>query len=345
VLPALWALGLAGPLASCAKRGPPSGGPPDLEPPRLVSTLPDSGAAHVPVDARPSLTFSEGMEPRSTGESVSLAPPIEITRQRWKGRTMILDLAHPLAPHHTYTMIVGGQARDRHGNAFGAGATIVFSTADTFPPGVIAGKVDAHGFEPLGTSLWCYDVGRGHAPDSTARDFDAIGFADKNGVFKVAGLTVPGRYRLWAFADLDGNRSYEPSRDILYPVDTTFALDPAHPRAEQLTIRVVNPRAPTRVKGAVLDTVAGITEGLLRVFAVSDSDSTKRVVTDVETAGGFQLDLDPGPWKLRAYRDRDKNRLWNPATEPASQPLGIRLEPADEIKDLVLVLVRPRGVP
>jgi hypothetical protein len=320
------------------------GGPPDLEPPRLTASFPDSGTARVPVDAQVSLTFSEGMEPRSTGESVALAPPVEILRQHWKGNTLRLDLAKPLEPHHTYTLIVGGQARDRHGNPFGAGATVVFSTADSFPPGAIAGKIDAHGFEALGTSLWCYDVGLGHAPDSTARDFDAVGFADKAGVFQVAGLAVPGRYRLWAFADLDGNRSYEPARDILYPVDTTFALDPAHPRVEGLTLRVINPRAPSRLMGAVLDTL-GDTEGLLRVFAVSDSDSTKRTVVDVQSEGGFQIDLEPGMWRIRAYRDRDKNRLWNPAEEPASQVLGVRLEPADEVKDLVLVLQRPRRVP
>jgi len=341
---ALLLLALICPLASCAKRGPPSGGPPDLEPPRVVSTFPDSGAARVPRDARISITFSEGMEPRSTNESVSLAPPVEILRQRWSGRTLTLELAQPLAPSHTYTLIIGGQAHDRHGNAFGAGATVVFSTADTFPAGVIAGRVDARGFEARGTSLWCYDVGRGHAPDSTARDFDAIGFADAKGSFRVGGLTVPGRYRLWAFADLDGNRSYEPSRDILDPVDTTFALDPGHPHVEGLTLRVINPRAPARVKGAVLDTL-GDTEGVVRVFAVSEADTTKRIVTDVENEGGFHLELEPGLWWLRAYRDRDKNRLWNRGEEPASEVLGIRVQPADDIKDVVLVLQRPRGVP
>jgi len=209
---------------------------------------------------------------------------------------------------------------------------------------LIAGKIDARGFEARGTSIWCYDVGRGHAPDSTARDFDAIGIADANGSFRVAGIAVPGRYRLWAFADLDGNRSYEPSRDILDPVDSTFALDPAHPRVEGLNLRLVNPRAPARVKGAVLDTLA-ITEGVLRVFAVADSDSANRIVTDVESEGGFHLELRPGLWWLRAYRDLDKNRLWKRDEEPASEPLGIHVQPADDIKDVVLVLVRPRGVP
>jgi hypothetical protein len=186
-------------------------------------------------------------------------------------------------------------------------------------------------------------VGKGHAPDSTARDYDAVGIADAKGVFQVAGLAVPGRYRLWAFADLDGNRSYEPSRDILYPVDTTFALVPAEPRAEGLTLRVINPRAPARIKGAVLDSLQ-ITEGTVRVFAVSDSDSTRRVITDLQSEGGFVLELEPGLWWIRAFRDLDKNRVWKRDEEPASEVLGIHVQPADDIKDVVLVLQRPRGV-
>jgi hypothetical protein len=282
------------------------------------------------------------MEPRSTGESVELAPPIEFLRQRWNGRTLTIELADSLERGQTYTLVVGGQARDRHGNPFGAGATVVFSTADTFPRGAIEGRLEARGFDAEGTALWCYQQGR--APDSTARDFDAIGIADRDGAFRISGLAVPGRYRLWAFADLDGNRSYEPERDILHPVDTTFALDPALPAAAGIALRLVNPRAQSMVRGAVLDSL-GVAEGALWVFATSDSDTTVRIFSEVQKQGGFELQLRPGLWWLRAFRDLDKNRAWKSGEEHASEPLGIRVEPADDIKDVVLVLVRSRGVP
>jgi hypothetical protein len=335
---------LAATLAGCAKKGPPSGGPPDLEPPRVVSSAPDSGASRVAPDAHLSVTFSEGMEPRSTGESVSLAPWVEFRQRRWSGRTLTLLPARPLDRGRTYTLFVGPQARDRHGNALGTGATVVFSTADSFPPGAIEGKLEARGFGGPGTFLWCYDVGRGHAPDSTARDFDALGLADVNGAFRVVGLPVPGRYRLWAFADLDGNRSYEPSRDILYAVPTTFELTPAGPRALVPDLVVVNPRAPGRVKGSVIDTL-GEDKGVLRVMAVADSDTTLRKLVDAGEENAFEIELEPGRWRLRAFRDLDKNRGWKAGEEPASELLRVRVEPADEVKDVVLVLRRPSGVP
>jgi hypothetical protein len=85
----------------------------------------------------------------------------------------------------------------------GSGATVPFTTAGTFPPGGLEGTVDARGFDAPGTYLWVYDDAQGRLPDSTARDFDALGIADARGRFEVMGLSVPGRYRVWGFADLN----------------------------------------------------------------------------------------------------------------------------------------------
>ncbi len=339
-----FALLLLAVLAGCAKKGPPTGGPPDITPPRVIATHPDSGQARVPLDAVLSLTFSEGMEPRTTNESVSLAPRIEIKRHRWSGRTLSLELAHPLKAHQTYTMFLTEGAHDLHGNLLAGGSAVVFSTADSFPPGRITGRIDAKGFSALGTALWCYEDRPGHVPDSTARDFDAIGIANAEGVFRIDGLAVPGRYRIWAFADLNGNRSFEPESDVLAPADTVFALDPAHPAAGPVLLHLANPRAPGVLSGAVLDTL-GDSLGVTRIVAVADSDTSARIMRDVDPKGGFGLQLKPGRYRIRAFRDLDKNRLWNPEKEPASDELLFIVEPASEVKDLVLVLRRPRTVP
>jgi hypothetical protein len=87
---ALTLIGATLALGACARKESPSGGPPDLDAPTLVSSTPDSGASGVPVDVRPTLTFSEGMEPRSTGDAVSIAPPVEIRQRRWSKHTLTL---------------------------------------------------------------------------------------------------------------------------------------------------------------------------------------------------------------------------------------------------------------
>jgi hypothetical protein len=322
-------------VTGCARKGAPSGGPPDLVPPRVVSSEPDSGKAGVPLDARLSVTFSEGMEPRSTGESVSLAPRVDIRQRRWSGRVLTLLLEDSLRANQTYTLFVGPSARDRHGNSMGSGRTVVFSTADSFPPGLLEGKIEARGFEVEGTYLWCYRGGR--APDSTARDFDALGLADAQGRFRIPGLPVPGSYRLWAFADLNRNRSFEPDKDVLAPADTLLELTVARPVAQDLSVRAADPRAPGRVRGLVVDPT-GDTLGVFRVIAVAEEDTTRRVFAEPDEKGTFDLKLAPGKWQVRAWRDADRNRAWKMDSEPGSELEHFTLEPAQEINDVHLVL-------
>jgi hypothetical protein len=324
-------------LAGCARKGAPSGGPPDLVPPKVVSCEPDSGKARVPLDARISVTFSEGMEPRATGEAVSLAPRVGIRQRRWSGRELTLVLEDSMRANQTYTLFVGPSARDRHGNSMTSGFTVVFSTADTFPSGVLEGTIEARGFAVAGTYLWCYRAGR--APDSTATDFDALGLADAEGRFRIPGLPVPGSYRLWAFADLNRNRSFEPDKDVLAPADTIIELTAEHPVALGLTARVVDPRAPAHVRGIVTDPT-GDSLGVLRVVAIADEDTARRVSAEPDSKGTFSLKLGRGKWQVRAWRDADGNHAWRVESEPASEIEHVTLEPAQEINGLRLVLRR-----
>lgn len=327
-------------LAGCARKGAPSGGPPDLVPPRVEACAPDSGKARVALDARLSVTFSEGMEPRSTGDAVSLAPRVDIRQRRWSGRELTLVLDDSLRANQTYTLFVGPTARDRHGNSMTSGFTVVFSTADSFPAGVLEGRIEARGFAVAGTYVWCYRDGR--APDSTARDFDALGLADEGGRFRIPGLPVPASYRLWAFADLNRNRSFEPDKDVLAPVDTTVELTAARPIVEDLMVRVVDPRAPGHVRGIVTDPT-GDTLGVFRVIAIAVQDTTRRVLAEPDDKGLFDLKLEPGKWQVRAWRDADGNRAWRMDAEPASEVMHYQMEPAQEINDVRLELKRWAG--
>ena len=73
------------------------------------------------------------------------------------------------------------------------------------PPGVLEGRIEARGFDVAGTYLWCYRDGR--APDSTARDFDALGLADAQGRFRIPGLPVPGIHWMPLSSGIDSSES------------------------------------------------------------------------------------------------------------------------------------------
>ena len=328
--------------AGCARRAPPSGGPPDLTPPVVVSSVPDSGAASVSTGTRPSVTFSEGMEPRSSEEAVTLAPRVDIRQRRWSGRTLTLVPGEPLQSGRTYALIVGTGAHDRHGNAMNTGAAIPFSTADRFPPGAVEGSLDARGFDAAGTYLWLYRAGR--SPDSTARDFDAVGVADPSGHFRVAGLAAPGQYRVWGFADLNRNRSFEPDVDVLAAADTMLSLPTDTSVARGLVLHMVNPKAPGIVRGAVIDST-GDTLGVIRVVATAEADPSRLVMADADKDGAFELKLAAGTWHIRAFRDDDRNRAWRTDVEPASPRVDIEVRPAGEHQGLKLRLGRLVGGP
>jgi hypothetical protein len=330
---------LVGALPGCAKKGPPSGGPPDLEPPRMVETSPDSGAAGVSRHPRISVTFSEGMEPHASAEAVELAPPVAIKQRRWSGRTLSLELQDSLRADHTYTLFVGSGARDLHGNNLQEQRTIVFTTAAEFPPGGIEGHVEAVGFKAPGTTLWCYRDGR--KPDSTARDFDALGVADAAGRFRIRGLSVPGTWRLWGFADLNGNRSFEPDADLLVPSDTTFELTAEHPVVTEVRLHMLNPRAPGKIAGTVTDTLSGLAAGLVRIYAVGVADTTRHLLYEVPENGAFDFEIEAGAYRLRAFKDLDHNRAWKRDVEPASEEQVVELKPGGEVNGLVFVLQRP----
>jgi Bacterial Ig-like domain len=341
---AMWLLICAMLASGCAKRELPSGGPLDLEPPRVIGSEPDSGASGVARSARLSITFSENMEPRSTNDAVAIAPSVEIRQRRWSGRTMTIVLAESLRAHRTYTLFLGHGARDAHGNNIESGKTVVFSTADSFPRGAIEGEIDARGFAAGGTYLWCYDTTGGHVPDSTARDFDAIGLADKAGQFRISGLAAPGHYRLWAFADLNGNRSFEPAIDILAAVDTVFTLTGEEPAARGVIVHVVNPRAPGRVRGAVIDSVQD-SLGVTRILVIGPPDTTRVLSFDADGEGGFDFKLPAGAYRIRAYRDLDRSHTWQMELEPASDLVAVDVPAAGDVLDVRLVLRRPRKVP
>ena len=296
----------------------------------------------MPLDGPLSLTFTEGMEPRSTEEAVSLAPRVTIRQRRWKGRTLTLIPAEALKARQTYTLIVGTSARDRHGNPMETGAAIPFSTADSFPPGRLEGDIQAVGFPAAGTYLWVYEAGR--SPDSTARDFDAVGVTDLAGSFRISGLPVPRRYQLWGFADLNRNRSFEPAVDVLAPADTTLELSEGAPSVRGLVLHMVNPRAPGRVRGAVIDST-GDTLGVIRIVATAEIDTTLRILAEADEKAAFDLKLQAGVWLLRAYRDDDRNRAWRTDVEPASPVQRLRVSPGADIQGVRLRLVRLFGGP
>ncbi len=90
----------------------------------------------------------------------------------------------------------------------------------------------------------------------------------------------------------------------------------------------------------MLDTL-GYKEGGLRLFAISEADSTRRVLYELPESGGFDLQFEKGAYVMRVFRDLDRNRIWKRDTEPASDSLRVVLTPGGVLEDVRFVLQRP----
>jgi hypothetical protein len=106
----------------------------------------------------------------------------------------------------------------------------------------------------------------------------------------------------------------------------------------------VNPRSPGTVTGTVVDSLADST-GVLHVVATSAADSSKQVLVEAGLDGAFELRLERGTWRIRAFRDLDSDRRWQPARERASDVHVLAIEPAQIMTDIRLVVRRAGGGP
>ena len=238
------------------------GGPPDIEPPRVVAG--DSGFRRGARAARcviPSLTFSEGMEPRSTNDADRARTPGPASASlRWSGSHGARGAGGArCSAHQTYTLVRRvRRARSSRQHASPKGHERGLHRRRLVPPGRIGGRLEAHGFSAGSAYLWCYDEARHHRPDSTGRGLRRPrAWCDQRRTFRRAGSRCPR-----ALPPVGVRR---PQRQPLVRAghrparvesDTTLSLSAAAPVVDSLSLRIVNPRAPAHVKGTVLDSLA-----------------------------------------------------------------------------------------
>lgn len=199
-------------LAGCAKVGPPTGGPVDRTPPRVVGHRPVGDATTVPLDAAVEIEFSEAMDRERTEAGLFVSPEGEL-RCRWSGRRLRLDM--DLQANRTYVITVGTEARDLRGNALEQSFTFAFATGERLNQGQIAGFVYREHQPVSGALVWAYDLegfrgGFGRAAPQYRTQ------SGQDGRYSFARLAA-GRYRLLAFADENRDREYDPGEWLALP--------------------------------------------------------------------------------------------------------------------------------
>ncbi len=252
----------------CANIIPPTGGPRDSLPPRLISSNPADSIANFK-GKKISFVFNEYVQLENIQENllVSPYPKINPTVQS-KLREVTVTIRDTLEPNTTYAINFGNAIRDvNEGNPY-KNFTYLFSTGNTLDSLQISGKVILA--ENGKTDSTLIAVLHTDFADSAVKERPRyVTRVDANGIFTFRNLP-PATYALYAFKDEGGSRRYT-SASQLFAFADTLVSSVAPPDSmvlfaylEKDTVKEIRRQPPPRP--AALKGNAAIADRLLRVL-------------------------------------------------------------------------------
>ena len=312
-------------LTACAHQVPPSGGPEDKTPPKVIATSPEPGAVRVPRNAAIEFVFSEKIDRETFPGALFISPnPAEPVKFKFRGRTARILFPDSLLPQRTYVITLGTDLKDNHGNPMAQSFTLAFSTGDSIDHGEIAGRVFDD--QPQGVAIWAYIL-----PDSGDPSFDAflhrpgdyITQAGDDGQYRFSYLSQ-GRYRLVAVRDEARDGVYTPGEDAIGVTFGDVVISAQRKQYRNLHFRLQ--RADT-VRPA-LSSVSMLNEHMIEIrfdepVIAADTSDWSRYFSVKSLATGDLLTVH------RAARFPLDARVFYAVVDPVTQPGDLRLEAVD----------------
>lgn len=243
---------------SCAKRATPEGGPYDMVPPRLIKSTPPNGSVQVS-PKKIKLRFNENVKIERQSEKVVFTPPqLNLPKiESGTGKTITIRFEDPLLPNTTYVIDFSDAIVDlNEGNPI-ENFSYAFSTGDVIDTMAVSGLViDAHTLLPVpNLSVGIYkDFQVSHLSKKPAlrltRSTDLGDFLITH--------AAPGKYRIFAFDDIDRSYNYTGASEglafldeeveakippIAPPPAKPLLSDSTHAASDTLAIEEVVPEA------------------------------------------------------------------------------------------------------
>jgi hypothetical protein len=188
--------------AACARTGFPEGGPADVTPPSLVSTIPEDRTIDVPVDVQIELLYDEPLSPAvqtQVGRLVLFNPDKPEVVTNAGGKKIEIQPVVPLEPRTTYSVTVLPGLEDRRSNRTAAPTTLFFSTGGPLTLTLLRGSVTAAGGPARGVNVRAQNVDR---------DFGYLALTDSAGTFELPSVAV-GSYVITAWQESNGEEGFQ----------------------------------------------------------------------------------------------------------------------------------------
>lgn len=192
---------------ACANMASPSGGPYDLEPPKIVRITPEFNATNVK-KGKIEVIFDENVNIEKPNDKVIITPPQRLLPViHAVNKKVTVQLRDSLLPNTTYTVDFTDAISDFNENNLFENFSISFSTGNVVDTLVISGKVvNAENVEPV---KGIYVGLHSNLNDTafTRTKFERISRTDERGNFTIRGI-APGKYRIYALEDISRTYMY-----------------------------------------------------------------------------------------------------------------------------------------
>jgi hypothetical protein len=216
----LGALALAGLAVACASTGDPPGGPPDQDPPVIVSVEPESGAVLERPPGAANVLLSEVVNERiaaqrpDIGGAVILSPARGLVTVSWHRDRIEVKPKEGFRPGRVYRLEIFPVLTDLRQNRMREGRLVVFSTGPAIPASRLSG------------ALVDWPAGRAGAAQLIEAVLlpDSLGYraaTDSTGTFDLP-LVPPGEYLVYGVIDQNSDRVRGP-REAFDTVRVTLA--------------------------------------------------------------------------------------------------------------------------
>lgn len=324
---------------ACARQGAPTGGPKDLEPPKLDSIASTPNFTTRFDKKRIELHFDEWITLEDATNQVIISPPLaKRPKVTLKGKMVLVELpeAEVLRENTTYTINFGKSVKDLHEGNVATNLRFIFSTGDFIDSLSTGGRiVDAYTGEPVeNITIMLYDI----FTDSVIRQERPYYFSrtDKSGQFTLENLKA-GRYKVAGIEDADQNLKWSGENERIAFMDSL--LNVSDSLRGPLLLRVFKEQQRFRlfdrnvsryglaklIYTASPDSVQLRTEQAGLRFLTEKSLDTLLVWYDLPDSTSWQLFANGDTVQLKALNRNDflkKNRLLFADDAPIAVPRG-----------------------
>ncbi len=328
--------------SGCASDRPPSGGPADTTPLKVLFSDPAPSAVNV-TSNRIRLTFNHDITVRQLLNALVISPPISDYDLAVDGKSVEISGFKSLEQNKTYIITIDKNLRNYRGNSFQRPYTMAFSTGAVIDNGIISGKVINADYSPASNALLLAFAERPETRNTGSllqREPDYLIQAEKSGTFSFRNI-ASGSYRIVAVNDRNSDLRFNPATEerglcstALVPAgssDLLFRLSVIQDDSSKRLSKPVSKEPASTETGGISGTC--FASGQYVIVEASSLTASYRTTVSREHDGSFHYsfpELSPGSYTISAFipfanKKPDSEQQWNPGSlEPfqPSEPFG-----------------------